>query len=133
MPAAVPDRTGTAKAPKECHGCGADLADPASGSSDAGRAWAQVRDILPVVAEKVHWWLPRRRCGCCKKVATAAVPYAHRRHPRRPGRHTLATGTRNRLTSRTHTREWTRPWNPRPHVAGRLPCPNSKIKTRTAA
>src|SRR6266567_7586141 len=32
----------------------------------------------------------------------------HRRHPRRPRRQTLAPRTPNRLTSRTHTREWTR-------------------------
>jgi len=75
-PAAVPDRTGTADAPAGCRGCGADLADPAAGASDAGAAWAQVWDILPVVVEKVHWWLPRRRCGCCQKITTAAVPYA---------------------------------------------------------
>ena len=72
-PAAAPDRTGTADAPAECRGCGADLAGPAC---DAGAAWAQVWDTLPVVMEKVHWWLPRRRCGCCKKITTAAAPYA---------------------------------------------------------
>jgi hypothetical protein len=75
-PAAVPDRTGTAGAPAGCRGCGADLADPAVSASDAGAAWAQVWDTLPVVVEKVHWWLPRRRCGCCKTITTAAVPYA---------------------------------------------------------
>ena len=57
-------------------GCGADLADPAVGGSDAGLAWAQVWGILPVMVEKVHWWLPRRRCGCCKKITTAAAPHA---------------------------------------------------------
>jgi transposase len=75
-PAAVPDRTETAELPAECRGCGADLADPDTGASDAGRAWAQVWDILPVTLEKVHWWLPRRRCGCCQKVTTAAAPFA---------------------------------------------------------
>jgi hypothetical protein len=75
-PAAVPDRTGTADAPAGCRGCGADLADPATGASDAGLAWAQVWDTLPVVAEKVHWWLPRRRCGRCTKITTAAAPHA---------------------------------------------------------
>jgi len=35
-----------------------------------------VWDTLPVVMEKVHWWLPRRRCGCCKKITTAAAPHA---------------------------------------------------------
>jgi hypothetical protein len=75
-PAAVPDRTETADAPAGCRDCGADLGDPGTGASDAGAAWAQVWDILPVVLEKVHWWLPRRRCGCCEKITTAAAPYA---------------------------------------------------------
>jgi transposase len=75
-PTAAPDWTGTADAPAGCRGCGADLADPASGASDAGASWAQVWDTLPVVTEKVHWWLPRRRCGCCKKITTAAAPHA---------------------------------------------------------
>ena len=75
-PAAVPDRTRTADAPAGCRGCGADLADPAAGSSDAGWSWAQVWDTLPVVVEKVHWQLPRRRCGCCKKITTAVAPHA---------------------------------------------------------
>jgi hypothetical protein len=72
-PAAVPDRTETAEAPAGCRGCGADLADPGTGAGDAGRAWAQVWDLLPVVLEKAHWWLPRRRCGCCGTVTTAAA------------------------------------------------------------
>ncbi len=83
-------------------GCGADLADPASGASDAGAAWAQVWDTLPVMVEKVHWWLPPRRCGCCKKITTATgtcpgrvrgvrAEHQRRRHPavlrgQRPGR-----------------------------------------------
>jgi transposase len=75
-PAAAPDRTGTADAPAGCRECGADLADPATGASDAGLAWAQVWDTLPVAVQKVHWWLPRRRCGCCKKITTAVVPHA---------------------------------------------------------
>src|ERR1035441_10546351 len=75
-PAAVPDRAEAAAAPAECRGCGADLADPASGASDASAAWAQVWDILPVVMEKVAWQLPRRRCGCCQKITTAVAPYA---------------------------------------------------------
>jgi len=29
-----------------------------------------------VVLEKAHWWLPRRRCGCCQKITTAAAPWA---------------------------------------------------------
>jgi transposase len=75
-PAAVPDRTRTAEVPGGCRVCGADLADPAAGSSDAGWSWAQVWDTLPVVVEKVHWRLPRRRCGCCQKITTAAAPHA---------------------------------------------------------
>jgi len=75
-PAAVPDRAESAAAPAQCRGCGADLADPAAGASDVSAAWAQVWDILPVVMEKVHWQLPRRRCGCCQKITTAAAPHA---------------------------------------------------------
>jgi hypothetical protein len=37
-------------------------------------SWAQVWDILPVVLEKVHYLLPRRRCGC-GKTTTAAPPF----------------------------------------------------------
>ena len=69
----MPDRAEAADAPAECRGCGADLADPANGAS---ATWAQVWDILPVVMEKVHWQLPRRRCGCCQKITTAAAPHA---------------------------------------------------------
>jgi transposase len=76
LTAAVPDRTKSAVGPAGCRGCGADLTGLATGASDAGTGWAQVRDILPVVLEKVHWWLPRRRCGCCGKVTTAAAPHA---------------------------------------------------------
>jgi transposase len=75
-PAAVPDRTEAAEVPAQCLGCGADLADPATGASEADAAWAQVWDILPAVMEKVHWQLPRRRCGCCQKITTAAAPHA---------------------------------------------------------
>jgi len=75
-PAAVPDRAEAAEVPAQCLGCGADLADPATGASDASAAWAQVRDILPTVLENAHWWLPRRRCGSCQKITTAAAPHA---------------------------------------------------------
>jgi hypothetical protein len=75
-PSAVPDRAEAADVPAECRGCGADLADPATGASEADAAQAQVWDILPVVLEKVAWLLPRRRCGCCKKITTAVAPYA---------------------------------------------------------
>ena len=37
--------------------------------------WGQVWDILPVVMEKVHWELPRPRCGSCQKVTAAVPPY----------------------------------------------------------
>ncbi|TCJ30466.1 IS66 family transposase [Parafrankia sp. BMG5.11] len=71
-PADDPDRTETAVPPAECSSCRADL----SGGRDAGAGWAQVWDLLPAVLEKVHWVLPRRRCGCCGKVTTASVPFA---------------------------------------------------------
>ena len=48
-------------------GCGADLAD----GMDAGSSWAQVWDTLPIVVEKVHYVLPKRRCGCCRTLTTA--------------------------------------------------------------
>ncbi len=69
-PTVTPDRTETLPPPGECSGCGADLTDAA----DAGISWAQVWDILPVVVEKVHYLLPRRRCGC-GKTTTAAPPF----------------------------------------------------------
>jgi hypothetical protein len=37
-------------------------------------SWAQVWDLLPVVLEKVHYLLPRRRCGC-GKITTAVPPF----------------------------------------------------------
>ncbi len=33
-------------------------------------------DLKPVELEKVHYVLPKRRCGCCGKLSTATVPYA---------------------------------------------------------
>jgi len=30
----------------------------------------------PVELEKVHYVLPKRRCGCCGKLTTAGVPFA---------------------------------------------------------
>lgn len=68
-PAVTPDRTVTLPPPGACSGCGGDLADAA----DAGMSWAQVWDILPIVLEKVHYLLPRRRCGC-GRTTTAAPP-----------------------------------------------------------
>jgi transposase IS66 family protein/transposase IS66-like protein len=61
-----------AEPPAECTSCGAGLA----ASDDAGDGWAQIWDIPPITVEKEHWVLPRRRCGCCGKVTTAAVPFA---------------------------------------------------------
>jgi transposase len=68
-PTVTPDRTETLPPPNACSGCGGDL----SGAADAGVSWAQVWDILPVVLEKVHYLLPRRRCGC-GRTTTAAPP-----------------------------------------------------------
>jgi hypothetical protein len=34
-----------------------------------------VWDTLPIVLEKVHYVLPRRRCGCCRKLTTATPPF----------------------------------------------------------
>jgi transposase len=67
-PTATPDRTETLPPPGACSGCGGDLSDAA----DAGMSWAQVWDILPIVLEKVHYLLPRRRCRCGR--TTTAVP-----------------------------------------------------------
>jgi transposase len=69
-PTVTPDRTETLPPPGECSGCGGDLA----GAVDAGMSWAQVWDILAVTLEKVHYLLPRRRCGC-GKITTAAPPF----------------------------------------------------------
>jgi transposase len=69
-PTVAPDRTQTLPPQGECSGCGEDLADAA----DAGVSWAQVWDIPPIVMEKVHYLLPRRRCGC-GRTTTAAPPF----------------------------------------------------------
>jgi transposase len=69
-PTLTPDRTETLPPPDKCSGCGGDLADAA----DAGMSWAQVWDILAITLEKVHYLLPRRRCGC-GRVTTAAPPF----------------------------------------------------------
>ena len=39
------------------------------------RLGAQVWDLPPITLEKVHYLLPRRRCGCCGKITTAAPPF----------------------------------------------------------
>src|SRR5947209_8394355 len=72
MPASEPDRTESVDPAAQCRGCGDDLTE----GHDAGTCWAQVWDILPVAVEKVHYLLPRRRCGRCGTTTTAAVPYA---------------------------------------------------------
>jgi transposase len=66
-----PDRTEQADPPAECRSCGASLA----AADGAGRAWGQVWDIPPVRLEKVHWLLPRLRCGGCGTVTTAGPPH----------------------------------------------------------
>jgi transposase len=70
-PSTEPDRTGPVAAPTECAGCDADLA----AGVDVGLGWAQVWDLPPIKLEKVHYLLPRRRCGCCGKTTTAAPPF----------------------------------------------------------
>ncbi|MCA1851003.1 MAG: IS66 family transposase [Beggiatoa sp.] len=70
-PAMSPDRTETAPVPQDCSECGADLAD----GVDAGMSWAQVWDVPSIGLEKVHYLLPRRKCSCCGKTATAVVPF----------------------------------------------------------
>lgn len=71
VPTTDPARTEQVDAAVECSGCGADLAD----GTDAGTSWAQVWDTLPIVLEKVHYLLPKRRCGCCGKLTTATPPF----------------------------------------------------------
>jgi len=71
VPTPDPDRAEQVDAATECSGCRADLAD----GTGAGVAWAQVWDTLPIVLEKVHYLLPRRRCGCCGKLTTATPPF----------------------------------------------------------
>lgn len=71
-PSLEPNRTEAVDPPTDCSGCGAELAD----GVDAGMSWAQVWDIAPIVLQKVHYLLPRRRCGCCGRTTTAAAPSA---------------------------------------------------------
>jgi hypothetical protein len=72
LPTQDPDDTKQVEPPAECSGCGADLAEY---GGEAGAAWAQVWDIAPVMLGKVHYVLPKRRCGCCGKLTTASVPF----------------------------------------------------------
>jgi transposase len=71
IPAAQPDHSEWVEPAGECGGCGADLA----AGMDAGASWAQVWDIEPIVLEKVHYVLPRRRCTCCGRRTTATPPF----------------------------------------------------------
>ncbi|MGH9260321.1 MAG: IS66 family transposase, partial [Acidimicrobiales bacterium] len=73
QPTAEPDDTRRVEAAAECSGCGADLVEH---GADAGSTWAQVWDLKPIELEKVHYVLPKRRCGCCGKRTTASVPFA---------------------------------------------------------
>ncbi|NVI87508.1 transposase, partial [Actinomadura sp. BRA 177] len=66
------DRSERADPPAECSSCGTGL----GGADDAGDGWAQIWDIPPITLERVHWVLPRRRCGCCGAITTGAVPFA---------------------------------------------------------
>jgi hypothetical protein len=66
-PTPVPDRTERMDPLAQCRDCRADL----SGAAELADGWAQVWDVLPVVVEKVHYRLPRRRCHC-GTVTTAA-------------------------------------------------------------
>ena len=70
-PATSPDRTETAPDPDDCSGCGADLADGA----DAGASWTQIWDIPSIRLAKIQYLLPRRKCPCCGRITTAAVPF----------------------------------------------------------
>lgn len=72
VPAQDPDETRPVEAAAECSGCGADLAEH---GGDAGATWAQVWDLKPIELEKIHYVLPKRRCGCCGKLTTATVRY----------------------------------------------------------
>jgi transposase len=71
-PTLNPDRTERVEPPVECRDCRADL----SGAPVLSAGWAQVWDVLPVVVEKAHYLLPRRKCGC-GVTTTAAPPFGH--------------------------------------------------------
>lgn len=70
-PASQPDRTETLPTPDDCSGCGADL----TAGKDVGLSWAQIWDIPAIRLKKVHYLVPRRRCGCCGKTTTAVLPF----------------------------------------------------------
>lgn len=69
-PTPLPDDTRLVDPPAECRDCHDDL----SGAVVLADGWAQVWDVLPAVLEKVHYVLPRRRCGC-GTVNCAAPPF----------------------------------------------------------
>ena len=71
-PVRQPDRSERMDAATACSGCGNGLTD----GSDAGEAWAQVWDVPAIRLRKVHYVLPRRRCGCCGTTTTALPPFA---------------------------------------------------------
>jgi transposase len=71
VPEVKPDRAETVTLPRECSGCGQDLA----GGREVSSSWAQVWDIPPVRLKKVHYVLPRRTCCGCGKTTTAQVPF----------------------------------------------------------
>lgn len=70
-PTQDPDRSERVAAPAACGGCGTGLTD----RDQAGYTWGQVWDVLPVVWEKVHYVLPKRRCSCCGILNTPAPPF----------------------------------------------------------
>jgi hypothetical protein len=70
-PTPDPDRTEPVAALQQCTGCGDQLAD----DDQVGFTWGQVWDVLPVVWEKVHYVLPKRRCSCCRRLNTPAPPF----------------------------------------------------------
>jgi transposase len=68
VPTSNPDRSERVDPPAECRDCRSDL----SGATVLAAGWAQVWDVLPAAVEKVHYLLPRRKCGC--GVTTTAAP-----------------------------------------------------------
>jgi transposase len=70
-PTGDPDDTREAPPPQECPGCRQDL----TRAPVTGWSWGQVWDLPPIELEKVHWRLPRVRCGGCGKTTTATPPF----------------------------------------------------------
>lgn len=70
-PTRDPDDTREAEPPAECSGCGQGLA----GAPLTGWSWGQVWDMPPVALEKVHWRVPKVRCGGCGRTTTATPPF----------------------------------------------------------